>query len=348
MFIFAGKLILGLLSFTFIYLINTPTLARYEEYPIDYFCNKSANYTVTYQRNLDATLSALPTTDNGYGFYNRSTGLWNDRVNSVALCRGDIQGDMCHSCLNDSIAQSRQLCPDQKEAILIFEYCLLRYSNENILGNTQKKFNTSLFNYENVTDTDGFKDALGSLLNELIGEAAAGGPLLKFAAGNANNSDNSTIYVLVQCTPDLSEQQCRSCFDDLISSYPGLFDGRIGARIIQPTCYFRYETYRFFNETVQVISPPPPPSPLPPSTSTPTPTPGKKNDSTRTVIIIIVVIVIAIIIIIASFSIFIRLRKKRKNQTTPPNAESLDGVKVYKMQLLEGLKDVRGWRDQDV
>ncbi|KAF5813065.1 hypothetical protein HanXRQr2_Chr03g0093891 [Helianthus annuus] len=24
------------------------------------------------------------------------------------------------------------------------------------------------------------------------------------------------------------------------------------------------------------------------------------------------------------------------------------GIKVYKMQLLEGLKDVRGWRDQDV
>ncbi|KAM0008393.1 putative Gnk2-like domain-containing protein [Helianthus debilis subsp. tardiflorus] len=214
MFIFAGKLILGLLSFTFIYLINTPTLAQYDPYPLNYFCNKSASYTVngTYQRNLDATLSALPTTDNGYGFYNRSTGLWNDRVNSVALCRGDIQGDTCHSCLNDSIAQSRQLCPHQKEAIIFFDYCLLRYSNENILGNPQKKFKTSLFNIINVTDTDGFKDALGSLLNELIGEAAAGGPLLKF-------------------------------------------DESIGARIIQPTFYLRYETYRFFNETVQVIRP---------------------------------------------------------------------------------------------
>ncbi|KAJ0735836.1 putative Gnk2-like domain-containing protein [Helianthus annuus] len=269
MFIFEGKLLL--LSFIFIYLIHTPTLAQLD-FLIGSFC-QGGNYSVdsAYQRNLDATLSALPTTNNGFGFYNRSTGLGSDRVNSVALCRGDVNPDVCLSCVNDSIENLPQVCPNQKEAILYLDYCLLRYSNEGILGNTQKEFNMSLFNALNVTVTDGFRDALGSILNELIGEAAAGGPLLKFATGKTNQSDNTRIYALVQCTPDLSEQQCRICFDDLISSYPGLFDGRIGARIIQPTCSFRYETYRFFNETVQVISLPPPPSPLPPSTPTPTP-----------------------------------------------------------------------------
>ncbi|KAF5783921.1 putative protein kinase RLK-Pelle-DLSV family [Helianthus annuus] len=342
MFIFAGKLLLWLLSFIFIYLINTPTLAQPDF--LSYLCENAANYTAnsTYKRNLDISLSTLLDTDNGFGFYNDSTGLGNDRVNSIALCRGDLNPDACQSCVNDSIVNLRQLCPIQKEAIGYYVFCMVRYSAQGILGNPQISYNGSQFNVTSTsTNIDKFNEALGTLLNRLIGVAAAGGNLLKFDSGNTSGPGFSTIYALVQCTPYLSEQQCRNCFDELIQLFPSLYAGSIGGRVLLPTCNLRYEIYLFFNQSKLVITPPPPPPPTPPPTTpppppppTPPPTPppptrGKKNDSTRTVIIIIVVIVIGTMIIIASFSIFIRLRKKKKNQTTPPNAESLDAESFH-------------------
>ncbi|KAJ0872595.1 putative protein kinase RLK-Pelle-DLSV family [Helianthus annuus] len=321
MFIFAGKLLLWLLSFIFIYLINTPTLAQPDF--LSYLCENAANYTAnsTYKRNLDISLSTLLDTDNGFGFYNDSTGLGNDRVNSIALCRGDLNPDACQSCVNDSIVNLRQLCPIQKEAIGYYVFCMVRYSAQGILGNPQISYNGSQFNVTSTsTNIDKFNEALGTLLNRLIGVAAAGGNLLKFDSGNTSGPGFSTIYALVQCTPYLSEQQCRNCFDELIQLFPSLYAGSIGGRVLLPTCNLRYEIYLFFNQSKLVITPPPTPPP---------PTRGKKNDSTRTVIIIIVVIVIGTMIIIASFSIFIRLRKKKKNQTTPPNAESLDAESFH-------------------
>ncbi|KAK1426127.1 hypothetical protein QVD17_14796 [Tagetes erecta] len=256
------KLLLLLISFIFIHLINTTTLSQ-PAYFLPY-CGNTANYTVnsTYRKNLDITLATLPTTNNGFGFYSLSTGRGNDKVSSVALCRGDINFDTCQSCLNDSIANLLQHCPNQKEAIGYHDHCLLRYSNKNILGNIETKFNASVFNSKNVSGPmDGFKDVLGTTLYELTGDVAATGPFLKFGTGKKNVSDSSTIYTLAQCTPDLSKQQCRVCFDKLIASSPALFDGSIGARIFQPSCNIRYETYHFFNERAQVINPWPPPPP---------------------------------------------------------------------------------------
>ncbi|KAJ0735827.1 putative protein kinase RLK-Pelle-DLSV family [Helianthus annuus] len=327
MFIFAGKLLLWLLSFIFIFLINTSTLAQPGD--LSFSCG-GGNYSVnsTYQRNLDATLSALPTTNNGFGFYNLSTGLGSDRVNSVALCRGDVNHDACRSCLNRSIVELPQFCrSNQKQAMVYYDICFLVYSNSSILGTTQMDSHGYMFRnkLENVThDIDQFNDVLGSLLNDLIGETAAGDSLLKFRSGERKGPGFYTIYALMQCLPSLSDQQCRDCLENSITISPRLFEGSDGVRILRPTCNIRYEIYRFFNESPQVINPPPRFFNESPQVINPPP-PGKKNDSTRTVIIIIVVIVIAIIIIIASFSIFIRLRKKKKNQTTPPNAESLDG-----------------------
>nr|KAJ0210096.1 hypothetical protein LSAT_V11C400202690 [Lactuca sativa] len=48
----------------------------------------------------------------------------------------------------------------------------------------------------------------GPLLKRLTADAAAGGSLQKLAAGNTTIPPFSTIYGLVQCTPDLSEAQC--------------------------------------------------------------------------------------------------------------------------------------------
>ena len=72
----------------------------------------------TYQSNLNTLLSTLSSyKEINYGFYNISVGQNPNKVNAIALCRGDITQDKCHSCLNDFWLLLPQRCPYQNEAI---------------------------------------------------------------------------------------------------------------------------------------------------------------------------------------------------------------------------------------
>ncbi|KAL8246026.1 hypothetical protein R6Q59_007242 [Mikania micrantha] len=299
-------------------------------------CGQNENYTAnsTYRRNLDTALSILPTTNTGLGFFNHSTGQGINTVNSVALCRGDVEPNLCRSCLNDSIVKLREMCPNQKEAVGYYDNCLLTYSNKTVF----EAGGQILYNLLNASDVDGFNGAVRPLLNELRDNASAGGSLLKFASGNTTRPDSSTIYGLVQCTPDLSGEQCNECLDNAMNSFFISFGGSVGGRLLQPTCNFRYEIYRFFNGSTRVIpSPPSPPSPPPSSGLTPpvlSPPQGGKSSNRTTVIIVVVIVTISLIIIIASICIFLTLRKKKKQipQTDHNETEAMDIGTVESLQ----------------
>ncbi|KAI7750078.1 hypothetical protein M8C21_019102, partial [Ambrosia artemisiifolia] len=282
-------------------------------------------------------MSTLPTTNNGYGFYNLSTGQGNDTVNSIALCRGDVNLDVCQSCLNDSIVKLRQECPNQKDAMGYYDYCMVKYSNQIILGTTGTRFYYR-GNPQNTTDVDGFNDALGPLLRKLRGEAAAGGPLKKFASDNTSGPGFSTIYGLAQCTPDLSEQQCNNCLENIINTIPLYLHAKRGGRVLQSGCNFRYETYRFVNQSARVIPPSPPVlQPMPPPSPS-IPPPGKNNNSTRTMIIVTSIVIVIVIIIITSLCIVMRFRKKRKQITPPTTSESIQTETTMDIGTVESLQ----------
>ncbi|KAD6795532.1 hypothetical protein E3N88_06428 [Mikania micrantha] len=258
----------------------------------------------TYKQNLDSALIALPTTNSGLGFFNFSTGEGNSTANSIALCRGDVKPDECSSCLNDSIVKLRQLCPNQKDAIGVYDNCLLQYSNYNLLVYPQNKDYFIQFNPEITTDINGFNGVLRPLMDELRGTAAAGGPLLKFATGNRTGPGFIRIYGLVQCSPYLTEQQCSECLEDEVSRI-GLHDnGKVGGKMVLAACNFRFETYPFFNQSLATQTPP---------FRSPASPPGKKNR--KTIIVIIIVTIIAVMIT-ASFCVCMRIRKR--NKRTPP------------------------------
>ncbi|KAL8227956.1 hypothetical protein R6Q57_015540 [Mikania cordata] len=179
----------------------------------------------------------LPTTNSGFGYHNFTI--------AIALCRGDIDPTTCHTCVNNSIVLLRERCPYRKEAVGYYNQCFLKYSNET--GNND---DVVLGGQQNAVDVDGFNRALRPLMDRLIGEAA-GGSLLKFATGDVcAGPDFTNIYGLVQCTPDLSGQVCSDCLVDAINRIPGsVANGKVGGRILQSTCNFRYEIYGFFNQT---------------------------------------------------------------------------------------------------
>ncbi|KAJ0439124.1 putative protein kinase RLK-Pelle-DLSV family [Helianthus annuus] len=296
-------------SLIIIYLTNITTLAQPPPF-FHHICQNSATYSInsTYQRNLDTALSALLTTNSGFGYFNFTTGQHNDKVISFALCRGDLEPALCTNCVNDSIFKLRELCPNQTEAIGYYDKCFLKYSNE-----TRNTNEVALPNPQNTSNIDRFNGALRELRDRLRGEAAAGGPLLKFATGNITGPDFSKIYGLVQCTPDLSEQVCSDCLEAAVNRIPNTnLYGKVGGRILQSTCNFRYEIYEFFNKTTQVIPPPPP---------------GKEEHTTLIVIIVIVFVTIAAIII-ASLCFFMRTMKKKTQISSPHESAQTETMDI--------------------
>ncbi|KAG5541633.1 hypothetical protein RHGRI_021461 [Rhododendron griersonianum] len=105
-----------------------------------------------------------------------------------------------------------------------------------------------------------FKQAVSRLLDNLRSQAVSGGAHCKFATGNTSGPAFQTICGLIQCTPDLSETDCKNCLQGATANIPQYLGEKIGGRFSTPSCNLRYENYSFFAEI---------PAAAPPATSDP-------------------------------------------------------------------------------
>ncbi|KAL6282142.1 hypothetical protein ACE6H2_013071 [Prunus campanulata] len=171
-----------------------------------------------------------------------------------------------------------------------------------------------------------FFQKLRELLVSLRSETAAAGSIRKFAYGNTSGENIQTIYGLTQCTPDLSEQECNDCLIGAVGNLCS--NGKIGGRVIRPSCYFLYEVYPYINISAvkplpSLPSPPlssPPISPPPPSTTRN----SEGSNRSRNVVIIVVSIVVSLLLII-SICICLRVRKTKGKLEILP-AEDVDEI----------------------
>ncbi|XP_023894979.1 cysteine-rich receptor-like protein kinase 26 [Quercus suber] len=294
-----------------------------------HFCLDNGNYTSnsTYKANLNQLLSSVSSnTEIDYGFYNSSYGQNPDKVYAIGLCRGDVKPDVCRSCLNNATNLLPLLCPNQKEAIGWYDYCMLRYTFRDIFGIMEASPVFYMWNNNNVSaNVDQFNQDLRTLLDSQRVQAAKGGSLRKFAAGNATAPNFQTLYSLVQCIPDLSEQNCSDCLVGAMGDIPQCCDGKQGGRVVRPSCNLRYEVSLFYDPTaITVPSPPlvPPASPSPPSTNSPA-AKGKKSNKSLTVIIIVVPTVAFLVLIISICIYLLRVRKPREQ---PESDEAVDEI----------------------
>lgn len=238
---------------------------------VKYYCtDKNGNYSAnsTYQNNLNTLLSNINSnTDIDYGFYNFSNGQNSDKVNIIAMCRGDVNTQACHSCLNNSIVLLTRQCPNQKEAIGWYDKCMLRYSNISIFGTMENSPLYYIRNNQNATNADGYNNVVAELLRSLASRAAAGDSRRKFSEANKTGPSFQTIFAHVQCTPDLSELDCNRCLFDTISYIPTCCAGKIRARLFRPSCNLRFDTTPYFDLITDVTSVSPPAFHSPPSST---------------------------------------------------------------------------------
>ncbi|KAK3431816.1 hypothetical protein EUGRSUZ_E03585, partial [Eucalyptus grandis] len=299
------------------------------------FCGSTGNFSAdsTYQITLTALLSSISTTNSlslTYGFFKASSAVSgaSQTLYVIGSCRGDLPAESCRACLNASASDVRDLCPLQKEAVLYSGNCTIRYSNASIFGTVTTDPRYSLSNVNNVTSPDTYNAALQTLLGSLQGEAAGGGSLRKYATGNVS-AGFDRIYAMVQCTPDLTEQDCSDCLVTVVATLGQCCAGKLGVNIMAPSCQFRYETTdRFFDPVSEPL--PPPPAPLPQVGDVLPPPSGGKSNLNRTVIIVVATSVSAVFLV----GVIVLLRVKRKKQPR----QRVEGEAADEISTVESLQ----------
>ncbi|XP_031251355.1 cysteine-rich receptor-like protein kinase 25 [Pistacia vera] len=239
-------------------------------------CGCTSN--IAFSTNLNQTLSSLisnATLSNG--FYNTSTGGLldgSDKAYGLFLCRGDIAPDLCQSCVKAASENIITLCPEEKEAIIWYDECMLRYSNRTIFADIEEDPGYCMANMNNVSNVNQFKESLDGLMNSLIKEAVGSSKF--FATEDVNFTTFTRLYGLAQCTPDIFSSECNICLDACVGEISDCCYGKEGGRVYRPGCNIRFEIYPFYSQ------PPPPPPPPPPSTLPPVPPPTPPVPSTST------------------------------------------------------------------
>ncbi|KFK39506.1 hypothetical protein AALP_AA3G252600 [Arabis alpina] len=200
-----------------------------------------------YETNLNSIFRQLSYRVPSTGFASSSSGNTPDKVNGLALCRGDASSSDCGSCLAIAIPEISRRCPDNKAGIIWYDNCLVKYASTNFFGKIDFENRFYLYNVNNVSDPASFNMQTKTLLTELAKKVTAGINNKLFAAGE-KNIGKQMLYGLVQCTRDLRSESCKACLDGIIGEIPNCCDGKEGGRVVGGSCNFRYEIYPFVTD----------------------------------------------------------------------------------------------------
>ncbi|KAF8085886.1 hypothetical protein N665_0643s0015 [Sinapis alba] len=310
-------------SFIFLFLFLFFFLTSFRataEIPIfvHHYCRNTTRYTANsiYSTNLKTLWSSLSSTNASYstGFQNATAGHARDMVTGLFLCRGDVSPEVCRDCVSYSVKDIAKRCSNQREAIIYYDQCMLRYSDQNIFSNVS--FTDGFIMYNDHYDIPAgeqvrFENLALTTMIEAAFEAA--NTSRHFCTRKTKWNDYQDLHILVQCTPDLTRQDCFRCLDRSINE---LYFSNIGERYLYPSCNSRYELYKFYNDT-PLLAPPPLAASTPSVSSAPRP-PRKGGNSNVLAIAILVAIIIALLLSIAGYCFFAKRKKKASDNAPAP------------------------------
>ncbi|CAN8244988.1 unnamed protein product [Cochlearia groenlandica] len=286
--------------------------------PLNQICsNVTGNFTVNspYAVNLHRLISSLSSSTflepNDNGFYNISTGDSEEKVNAILQCRGDVKSKDCIECVAMAGQRLVTLCPVQKEAIIWYDKCTVKYSNRSVYNRLEIFPQTSVTGTRNFTgDRDGWEKSLVGLLQGLKDKASVIGRRKKnFVVGETDGPSFQTLYGLAQCTADISEEDCSYCLSQCIAKIPRCCDMKMGSYVLSPSCIVAYATWRFYDH-VDIDEPS---LVVPTKNETTSVSQGDKNRDVVPKALIFTSVSVAIfflVTVLVVVFVFIRLRKK--------------------------------------
>jgi len=172
------------------------------------------------------------------------------------MCRGDVSSQTCDECIVNATQKLFLDCPLSKQAVIYYENCMVRYSNESFFSTVDTHPSFVMCKSANVSNTKRFQPLLSSTMHKTAdiykkqatkdARRLIGTINKKFATKEKRVSKNQTLYCLEQCTPDLSPNNCRTCLNRAIEYLPLSCGGKQGGRVLLPSCNVRYELYPFY------------------------------------------------------------------------------------------------------
>lgn len=244
--------------FLFTFLTNLrPSVQQHRPTYVGYVCQPEKTYlkNSTYSSNLETLLSSLSSSYNhsfSYGFQRLTEGQIPNMVFGLFLCRGDVSFEICRDCISLAVKDTLNHCPNEKEALIYYDECMLLYTDRNILLDPViKTGELMVVNQQNDTANNPvrFSKVVLSLMKEAAEEATASPR--NFSFKKENYASSQTVYALVQCMPDLTTVMCSNCLQETIKKLPR---DKIGARLLSSGCTLRYDIYPFYNETYQEVA----------------------------------------------------------------------------------------------
>ncbi|XP_010432767.1 PREDICTED: cysteine-rich receptor-like protein kinase 36 [Camelina sativa] len=226
----------------------------------------------TYGENLDAL---LPTLESNVirerGFYNASRG----GVYALALCRKHYEEKACRRCVDRASRNLLTQCQGKTEAYHWDSEndanvsCLVRYSNVQKFGELKLEQvgnvpHSSLPPSSNLTRISLEFSAMANRTVEVASTADESSVLKYYEVSSAEFTDTPEVYMLMQCTPDLSSSDCNLCLRENVRYNQEHNRDRVGGTVSRPSCFFRWDLYRFvgaFDNLERVSAPPRPPQP---------------------------------------------------------------------------------------
>ncbi|KAF3967481.1 hypothetical protein CMV_008522 [Castanea mollissima] len=296
------------ITLLFISMLSILSLTTHATAPIhlnEVCANTTFSSNSIYQSNLNSLLSSLSSSaTHNLEFYNTTSGQnTSNPVSGLFLCRGDVTPQLCQECVAAAVKEITKKCSREKVAVIWYDECMLRYSNRSFFSTVDEKPKFALLNTQNITEQDRFNKLLAKSMNETAAQAS-NAPIgsKKFGTKEVNISAFQTLYNLVQCTADLSRNDCSTCLQAAINLLPWCCSGKQGGRVIFPSCNVRYELYPFYRMENEAFMP---------TSSHTSSHPGKDKTSTATIIAIVVPIAaLVLVLVILSFCFLRRTRKK--------------------------------------
>nr|DAD20608.1 TPA_asm: hypothetical protein HUJ06_022071 [Nelumbo nucifera] len=242
-----------LLLISSLLLINlSPTYAQLYD-----VCSNTTSFAPNslFETNLNILLPSLSSNAINTGFYNTSVGEYPDQVYGLILCRGDITPEVCRNCLETIIDDVKQLCPDRKGATVWFLMCFLRYSDHRFFSSTEELGTVHIQTTTNMTDPDRFLPFVKDFMGNLSFQAAFDPSNSMFAVKKEQFTAFITVYGLMQCTRDLSRNDCYECLQVAMKHYESCcYFNR--AKILRFSCFIIIELYPFYQDSSATLSPP--------------------------------------------------------------------------------------------
>ncbi|KDO39535.1 hypothetical protein CISIN_1g041746mg [Citrus sinensis] len=235
----------------FIYsLTATPHDLAFGDSPPYNTCSSSAadyGHAGPIYRNLKKVVISLALNASAAKFSDASSGNDSDRVYGLYTCLNYISNDTCNNLITTATQDITKLCPNKTDAIVWEEVCQLRYAYGNFFGQLDVSGNIPKYNRKNISEPERYRSVVNNTLNNLTKLAAFDPSNEMYAIGEVPFTNSDTLYALVQCTKDLSADDCDACLNKAIADILSCCYFSRGARLLSRSCYLRYELYAFYN-----------------------------------------------------------------------------------------------------